>query len=298
MKTLSLAGALLLVVMATASISQAGESESSDSLFTPVSIRATGGAIADSDFKSSGGSAQVSSGEVRVKAGSFSLGYEGKKYSWSDVNRLNFGNGKDNPWDTLHRVRLGYEHEGEINRDWYYSAEVAATSSFEKEMSGSLGAAVRGGFMYVINDNWATEFGAQIFTNNIETTLLPYIGIGYENFDADGAGLFMNLGAPSTEAGYSFSDEATVRFTFGMDGKTYRLKDDSSVVKKGYMSTSSMKTGLYFDWNPTDALSLTLGPEYHFEREMRLYKQDGKRTGPTIKQEAAYGGILQVKYTF
>lgn len=298
MKVLSMVGALLLICMATTSLAGVGETDQADFLFSPVSIKVTGGAVADADFTGSGGSAQVSTGQVRVKVGQFSLGYEGKKFAWSDVNRLNFGNGRDNPWGTLHRLRLGYEHEGAINSDWFYSAEIVGTSSFEKEMSGSYGAALRGGFMYLISDNWAAEFGAQVFVNNVNSSLMPYLGIAYENFDADGAGYFLTLGAPSTEAGYAFSKRAKVRFSFDMEGMTYRLKDNSSVVKKGYLETSSMKIGLYYDWKPTQALSVSLGPEYHFEREMKLYKRNGHRTGPTIKQKSAFGGILQLGYTF
>lgn len=298
MKKISTATVLLLICMVSTCLAEMGETNQADSTFTPVSFRITGGMIADADFSDSGGSAQVSTGQIRLKAGGFSLGYEGSKYSWDDVNRLNFGNGNDDPWETLHRLRLAYEHEGQLSGDWYYSTEIVGTSSFEKEMSGSLGAALRGGFMYVINDNWATAFGARVFTNNISTSFLPYLGIGYENFDSDGSGYFMSIGAPSTEAGYAFSKASKFRFTFDMDGSTYRLKDNSSVVKKGYMETSSMVMGLYYDWKPTEALSLSLGPEYHFEREMKLYKNNGKRTGPTIKQDSAIGGKLQLGYTF
>ena len=246
--------------------------------------------IADAKFKDSGGSAQVIMNQVRLKAGGFSLSYAGENYSWKDTGKLNFGNGSDKPWENLHRLRLAYEHVGQINNDWFYSAEIVGTSSFEKEMSGSFGTALRGGFGYIINDNWTTNFGAVVFANKIDSSILPSLGIDYENFDTDGSGYFMSLGTPSAEAGYSFSEESTIRFAFGMDGTTYRLKDDSSVVKKGYLETSSMLVGLYYDWKPTDSLSLSFGPEYHFGREMKFYDKKGDKTGETIKQDSAIGG--------
>lgn len=298
MKTFSIVAALLLICMITPCLAEMNDSDQADSLFTPVSIQATGGVIADADFKSSGGSAQVLTNRLRLRAGAFSFSYAGRNYSWDDVGQLNFGNGSDKPWDTLHRLRLSFGHEGEINENWFYSTEIVGTSSFEKEMEGSYGAALRGGFGYLINENWGMEFGAQVFTNNINSSILPYLGIGYENFDSDGAGYFMTLGAPSTEAGYAFSEETRVRFAFDMTGTTYRLKDNSSVSRKGYMETSSMVTGLYCDWKPTDAFSLSLGPEYHFERNMKLYDQKGKKLGSKIKQKSAFGGLLQLGYKF
>lgn len=269
-----------------------------ESLFDPITIKATGGMISDADFKDSGGSAQVKTGRISIKSGGFSFGYTAKNYTWSDKQRLNFGNGSDDPWNTLQRLTLGYEHEGEINDNWAYSAEITGSSSFEKEMSGSFGSALRGGFMYTFNDNWKTMFGGRIFVNSIETEIMPYLGVMYENFDTDGSGAFMTLGAPSTEVGYAFSKDSKLRATFDMDGSTTRLKDDSTVARKGYLQTSSMVTGLYYDWNPTDAFSISFGPEYHFGREMKLYDNDGNKFGNTIKQDSAMGGRLQFGYEF
>ena len=274
------------------------EDAADDSLFGPIKIKATGGVISDADFKNSGGSAQVKTGRISIQSGGFSFGYSARNYKWEDKQRLNFGNGSDDPWNTLHRLTLGYEHEGEINNDWYYSAAITGSSSFEKEMSGSYGGALRGGFMYLINDNWATMFGGRVFVNNIKTEVMPYLGIIYENFDTDGSGAFMTLGAPSTEIGYAFSEESKLRATFDMDGSTARLKDDSTVVRKGYLETKSMVAGLYYDWKPTDAFSISFGPEYHFGREMKLYNRDGDKVGNTIKQDSAIGGRLQLGYEF
>jgi hypothetical protein len=64
------------------------------------------------------------------------------------------------------------------------------------------------------------------------------------------------------------------------------------------MSTSGMVAGLHYDWKPTEAFSLSFGPEYHFSREMKLYNKNGDKTGGTIKQDAAFGGGVQMGYTF
>lgn len=292
---------LIILTMLTILLSAGtanGQDTTEDSLFGPIKIRATGGMISDAEFKDSKGSAQVKTGRLSIKSGGFSFGYMARSYSWRDKHLLNFGNGSDNPWDTLHRLTLGYEHSDEINEDWAYSVAITGSSSFEKEMSGSYGGALRGGFMYTINDNWQTMFGGRVFTNSIETSIMPYLGVMYENYDKDGSGLFATLGAPSTEVGYAFSESSKLRATFDFDGTTTRLKDESTVARKGYLETSSMVTGLYYDWKPTDAFSMSFGPEYHFGREMKLYNKNGDKIGSTIKQDSAVGGRLQFGYDF
>lgn len=269
---------------------------------SPVSVRAQARYIGSADFKDTNGGAQVTSVRLGLgldlDVGEFSFSYTGDKYSWSDKQALPFGNGVDTPWDSLHKLSLGYEYNGDINNDWDYSVALTLNSAFEKEMGGSYGAALRGGFGYTFNDNWSARFGGRVFTNSVETSIMPYLGIHYENFAQDGSGMFMTLGAPSTEAGYAFSKSSTLRFAFELEGDTYRLKDNSSVARKGYLETSSMVTGLYYDWKPTDALSLSVGPEYHFGREMQIYNSDGDKIGNAHKQDSAIGGLLKVKYEF
>lgn len=290
MKKLTLLLCFLLAVPTTAA--------AEDGIFTPVSVRASGSMIGDADFKDSGGSAQVTTARLSIKSGLFSFGYERRNYDWSDKAGLNFGNGNDDPWETLHRLTLGFEYGDEINDDWGYSFALTGSSSFEEEMSGSYGGALRAGFDYAFNDNWSTMFGGRIFTNSVESSVMPYLGITYEGFDRDGSGYFMTLGAPSAEAGYAISEQLKFRLSFDMEGRTTRLKDNSSVTRKGYLSTESMVTALYCDWKPTEALSISFGPEYHFGRKMKFYDSDGNKFGDTIKQGSALGGRLQFGYKF
>lgn len=263
-----------------------------------LGVSAGGSYIGDAGFKGTGGSAQITTGHAALHLGGLTFGYEAQKYSWDDVNEIGFSTGNDDPWDTLHQLYLSYDFEGEINNDWMYTAGVLGTSSFEKEMSGSFGAGIHGGLVHAFNQNWSAAFGAQLFVDGLGLSAMPYLGINYEDFNRDGSGAFMSLGVPSTELGYAFSKESTLRLAWAMDGRTYRLKDDSSVVKEGYIQTNSMIAGLYYDWQPTEAFALTFGPEYHFGREITRFDDEGDKTGDTIKQKSALGLTLQMSYSF
>lgn len=283
---------LCLFLLAAPSYAQEGKGNSPS-----VKVKGSLWYIGDADFRD-GGSSSVGGVQVSIKSMGFSFGYEGRNYQWDDVSALDFGNGTDDPWDTLHRLSLGYEHNGFITKEWSYMAGVTLASAFEKEMDDSFGAAVRGGFIYMHDENMSFMIGARLFKNSFRTSFMPFLGVNYEDFDENGAGGFFSFGAPSTQAGYAFSNEGKVRFTFGMDGRTYRLSDDSVVVSKGYVETSAMQMGLYYDWTPTRAFSLSVGPEYCFNREIKLFDKDGDRIGDKEKQDAAVGLKLAIGYKF
>jgi len=284
---------LTLLLICFASTAFAGER----SMFEPVSIRATGKYISDADYKDSDGSSSVAGGQVRLRAGDFSLSYEGQYYSWDNVDQLSFGNKKDDPWNALHRLSLGYSLNGMINKDWFYGAGITGTSAFEEEMEDSFGGAVRGHIGYVFNENWKALIGVRGFANSIRYSAMPYFGINFTDYAEDGSGYFMNVGMPATEVGYSFDEASTLRAAFNFDGKTYRLKDDSAVSGAGYVETSSMKAGLYYDYKATKNCSISIGPEYVFSRETKFFDKSGDKFG-SEDQEAAFGAFFNLRYKF
>ncbi|NDV28392.1 DUF6268 family outer membrane beta-barrel protein [Desulfovibrio sp. JC010] len=284
---------LAFMIVCCASSAAAGE----HSLFEPVSIRATGKYISDADYKDSDGSSSVIGGQARLKAGGFSLSYEAQHYSWDNVDQLNFGNGQDDPWNTLHRLSIGYNFNGAINKNWFYGVGITGTSAFEEEMEDSFGGALRGHIGYVFNDNWRALIGVRGFANAIRYSAMPYFGINFTDYAEDGSGYFMNLGMPATEVGYSFNDANTLRAAFNFDGKTYRLKDDSTVSDAGYVETSSMKVGVYYDYQPVKNCSISIGPEYVFSRETKFFDKHGNKFGAE-DQEAAFGAFFNLKYKF
>ena len=267
------------------------------SLFDPISIRVTGKYLSDADYKDSDGSSSVAGGQARLRAGGFSFSYEGQHYFWNNVDQLNFGNGQDDPWNTLHRFSLGYTHNGLINKNWFYGAGITGTSAFEEQMEDSFGGALRGHIGYFFNENLKALIGLRAFANSIRVSAMPYFGINYTDYDADGSGYFVNLGMPATEIGYTFNKASTLRAAFNFDGKTYRLKDDSTVSDAGYVQMSSMKVGLYYDYKPVKNCSISIGPEYVFARETKFFDKSGDKYG-SEDQEAAFGAFFNLRYKF
>lgn len=287
--------AFLLLLMVATPVLAEGETDKASSL--SVKAKASVSYISDADFDS-GGSSSVTALRTSFSVGDFSIGYEGRDYGWSDKSSLAFSSGDSDPWDTLHRFSLGYTHKGMINDQWGYTGAVTLTSAFENQMDDSYGTAIRGGIMYLYDENLQFMFGARLFKNHIRSSFMPFLGLSYKRLAEDGTGAFMTLGAPGSEVGYVFSEESKIRLNFGVDGRTYRLSDDSTVVESGYMETSAMQLGFYYDWNPTKAFSLTVGPEYSFNREMKFFDDNGDRVGDIEKQDAAAGFRLEFGYKF
>ncbi|TIH13757.1 hypothetical protein D0S45_14170 [Marinifilum sp. JC120] len=286
---------LAFLILCCASTAAAAEEEKG--LFEPISVRATGKYISDADYKDSDGSSSVAGGQVRLNAGGFSVSYEGQHYSWDNVGQLNFGNGQDDPWDTLHRLSIGYTLNGAINNNWFYGVGITGTSAFEEQMEDSYGGALRGHIGYSFNENLKALIGLRAFANSIRVSAMPYFGVNYTDYAEDGSGYFVNLGMPATEVGYSFDEVSTIRTAFNLDGKTYRLKDDSAVSDAGYVEVSSMKLGVYYDCKPIKNFSMSIGPEYVFARETKFFDKHGDKFG-SEDQESAFGAFFNLKYKF
>ncbi len=96
-----------------------------------------GGLKADLDFFSTGeadlgggrGAYATYSGRAELTYRGFSLSYQEYRYQWSDPGKLPFGNGRDDPWERLRRVGVGYTRHGELNQRWSYLASAGVSSA-------------------------------------------------------------------------------------------------------------------------------------------------------------------------
>lgn len=263
----------------------------------PFRLRVTGSHVAKADVGDGPGAVSLTSGGLDLSWKFLTLGYSQTRYDWKNVGSLSFGNGVDDPWDTLHRLSLGASYEGGLSEDWFYHTGATITSSFEKEMSGSLGGIVRGGLGYVVSDKVKALFGVALMMNSIETNLMPTVGLSYDDIGRDGSGFTGFLGLPTTSGSYHFNSAHALRVSLEPNGRTARLADDSTVSRQGYMSTEGWQTGLYYDWNPSKALSFTAGPEYNFGRSLRTYNKDGDKLRKENISDA-FGGMLRLRYRF
>lgn len=285
--------ALGIILAATASPCLGAEAED-DSSF---SIRASGRYMSDGDVGDGDGSVAFTSEDLRLQWSMFSLTYSQAQFQWDNIGSLSFGNGVDDPWKRLHRLAFGVEYGGEINDDWFYHTGLTLTSSFEKEMAGSYGGALRGGLGYKLTENVSLLGGIAVMHNPVRTMIAPTLVLEYDGVDQSGAGWTGSIGFPMASLGYQFDTISAVRFNFESTGRTARLADDSTVARKGYVDTSGWQTALYYDWTPSENVRLSLGPEYTFGRTLDIYNNDGNK----LKDEnvdAAWGGSLRFRYSF
>jgi len=210
---------------------------------------------------------------------------------------LPFGNGKDDPWEEMHSVSLGYDHSNMFDHNWGYFFNIGGASEFEKEMEDSFSAMGLGGLICNIPE-WRMTFrlGGGTFYNPVETNTVPIIGIDW-NSRAE-SGLSFSLGVPTTQIAYRFSPKTdlSIGIGFGEHGM-YRLADDSTVKKKGYLETEGMGGILTFTFAPIEGCTVTLGGVANFDREYTIYDKDGDN-GRSYELDDAAGGFASIGFEF
>ncbi len=285
--------ALCLIIATTAVPCMGAEGKNAPAL----TVRGSGEFVTSADVGDGDGSVSMTTEELRLGWRMLSLSYSQTQFQWDNEGALSFGNGSDDPWERLHRIALGANYRGKINDDWFYHSGLTLTSSFEKEMAGSYGGALRGGVGYKLNSEVTLMAGLAVMHNSLDTKVMPSLAVSYDGLDESGAGWSGRIGLPASELSYHLDTVSAFRFSFQGTGRTARLADDSVVAERGYVSMSGWKTGLYYDWNPTKAFRLSVGPEYTFGRSIKTYNHSGDElTDDDI--DAAWGGMLRMRYAF
>lgn len=258
-----------------------------------ISVQGHGAARAG--FENNKGKVSVAGAESSASYKYFTLKSALQSFSWSGKDHLPFGNGRDNPWDELYEVSLDANYFGVMNKDWGYIVGAGIASMFEKETDGSMGGNVRGGLRYALSKNWRVSLGAVFSHHKIKARALPLAGIDW-NREAK-TGLSASIGVPRTEIRYRHTARLATRLTLGMDSGTYRLANDSTVQKKGYVKTNGFVAGLYLDAEPFENFTITLGPRYLFGRGFTIYDKHGDKKNAYDVDEAL-GGVLRLEYAF
>ncbi len=265
----------------------------------PINVSASGRYIGEADFDNSTGGFSVAEFATGLEWRWLNFSYTGRQYNWNNVNNLSFGNGKNDPWDTIHTLSMGVNFENMINSRWGWFAGITGKSSFEQEMDNSLSAFGQVGLMYRFNNDWTTFFGLIGSVSYDDPTIFPFIRINYRS--AKDIGLSANIGIPVSYISYRFNEIIALRAGGGITGNEYRLADDSSVSKKGYVKEEDVTAGIYADITPNftgiEHLRLSIGAEYTTLREINIYDKDYNKI-QDIDIDNAMGGFVRLQYTF
>jgi hypothetical protein len=258
-------------------------------------------------------------------------------YSWDKPGKLSFGNGKDEPWETLHSLSLSGMYGGEINEKWSWVAIAAGSAAFEKEIGSSyLNSTLGGGAIYSLSDKWNLIGGTGVmYTNAPELTLgdilddppevipVPVLGAQW-NQDAE-SGFSLSLifpleasisyrtfdGALSTSADFlAQSADITYQFTpmFGvtlrgsLDNETiHQLADDNVAIpvgtKEGYLQNEGSTVELMLNVKLFEHMNFKAGPYYIFNQEISVRDKEDKSL-QKLEADDTFGGKFGLSFVF
>lgn len=256
----------------------------------------TAGWAADAGVHGSG--ADVSAAGFKARAGykDFFLSFERVHYSWSNQERLPFGNGKDEPWDDLNVVTLGYQRNGKVSKKWMYFVGGGITSSFESQLEDSLSFRGFGGFTYIYSPKLQFTLGAGGVFHKVRSQGLPVVGVTYNRGATEG--FSAGLGFPLTFLAYHFNENWALKtriVEFDLD--IFRLADDSPASPKGFLERQDLMADMGVEWTPMKGMALYVGARYYFKRELTLYDEDGNNER-TYDVDNAWGGVLRLSWKF
>ncbi|MBG3878750.1 hypothetical protein FVW20_17515 [Desulfovibrio oxamicus] len=254
---------LTLVLMLAASAAHAADND--------FSATFTGRTIGDADMDG-GGSVAVTEAGASLRYRWFGIDYLNRSYDWSDTASLPFGSGSD-PWEQLHTLRLRADIADRLGfggLGWFAGAGL--TAGWEEEMDDAWGLSGSAGLTWEAG-GVRLRGGVAAYAHPVGARLLPLIAADWGN--QRDPGFSATVGFPETMLRYRSSDMFSFRAGGRMEGKTYRLADDSPVQREGYMMTTSLTLGGYIDITPLEDLTLTVGAEYLTRQEMRVYNSGG-----------------------
>lgn len=215
---------------------------------------------------------------------------------WSDLNKLPFGNGKDDPWKNLNALRLGYAYERTGKRKWGFFAALEANSLFEDDMGDSLGLYGHLGINYTFRNKVTIRFGAFGQAHKVDQLVLPYVSVSF-NLGAK-KGIFGDVGFPRTMLGWRFAKSWALKLDANLfSNDYYRLTSDSSVVRDGYVNMRNMYADLGMEFRPTTNLVIYGGVRYFFAREYNIYDKEGDGE-TTYDVDNGVGAVLNFDWRF
>ena len=234
--------------------------------------------------------------ETGVSAGYkwFTLSYKRSDFSWSDSDSVNFSK-KDSPWDQLNKLTLDASFNGVLNESVSWFAGGSIISGFEDQIWESFTFAPRGGLTFTPTYDLKFHVGAAGLISPVRPLVLPLVGAEWRS--EHDYGLSGIIGFPGTRVQYRFNDLLAARVAAKWERDIYRLSNDSSVAKKGYVEESGYTGGAYLDITPLAGLKLTVGAELLFDRQLRLYDKGGDEFSKT-DVDRSLGAVLRASYSF
>lgn len=258
--------------------------------------------IEESDFSNGLGSVEVTRLGISADYAIFNISYGLSHFSWTQksdvpIQTRNAGGGVA-PWNNMHDLTLQARLiNGVWDKKWSYWMNGQVTSAFERDFPGAVGAGIDGGVAYDLWDGWM--IGGTL--NAVALSALRDDLFGEVEFGlivAASQRAFRNamrsIGFENASGG---SDDIGFSFAFTSAKKTYRFSPDSMVYRNGYLGVFYSKIGAYLDYMPSDMWTLSIGPEFHYNRKYEIYDSTGALHS-SHRLDNGWGGHVRVLWRY
>ena len=261
-----------------------------------LALEAYGYYLSDIEFDDGGAKYDMTRSGLKATYSYFRFVYDRMDFNWDDneIAKLPFGNGKDDPWESLQRLEIGANYQGKFNHKWSYAVDGALFSAFEKDIK-EIDSRLQAWAGYGFNPDLRLRFGARAYIYAFQVVALPVLSLDYRWDQQEG--FSANLGFPETHLRYGFNKYVALRLFGEYEHHTYRLADDSEVEEEGYLQREGVMTGLVVDLTPVKNLCISAGVIRSLDYTLTTYDKDGDNE-KDYDNESGWGAIVRVNYAF
>ena len=244
---------------------------------------------------------ELRTGMIDLERGSMAGSAKVLQFNWSGEHDLVGDSHGRVPWGRLYHLDLGLRRSGVLTPRLMYAALLGITTGFEEEVDRSVSGYGGAYGVYRLAPMWMVSVGAFYSRHQEVATdydFVPILGISW-NAQATG-GLSVNLGLPSTDAVWRFSE--VTRLTFSLEYSSaecgvYRLADDSPVRPGGYVELAGSTVTLRLDTRVHGDVAIGLGVTHAIDQEFKIHDPDGHNE-ETYDVEKQPGLMLSVSRAF
>jgi len=244
--------------------------------------------------ESTSGGFAVETWELMTTYRRFTLNYQYSDYVWNNVHALPLANDGRTPWDHLQTLKLSFRClEGQLG-SWGYRVDPLVQSSFEKELSGSVGLGAEGYLFWPFAKGWTLDFpyNLNVLTTHDRLKFFVNLSIGLGFPEQSIQEVLLGWGVPPWLA-----RAVDLHLEFSQIQQYYRLADDNPMDPAGTLWINESLVALILDIKPREDLAISLGPEYRFSRHAAMDDPLGMEGG-SWDIDGAWGFSIEVIWKF
>ncbi|MCP4344065.1 MAG: hypothetical protein GY795_00890 [Desulfobacterales bacterium] len=239
---------------------------------------------------------EIDNTDISVEYKEYAIGFEWLVFLFDfDHREYDWGSNTE-PWESLTRLSPGLQYYHEFNDKWGLWLKMSAIAGVEDEItskSWTYNPQVVGFYNY--SKQMSIYGGTGLLQHTVDSIVYPVLGVAW-NLNSK-SGLSCAVGVPNSMVRYGFNEKTALKMEFQMDTRFYHFAEDNSLFAEGYLKTNDFIPGLYFEYEPLDGLTLSLGARYYFERELVYYNKNEVEIS-TNDVDGAWSYLFGINYTY